>query len=152
MFSEGYMTVKECPRCGAVDPVFIVKELPEATRYYCQTRFGGCGRRVLKKHNPKKNGRKPLGDQPLTPAEKMKRCIPKLPFVESNKTWYVVSTLSEDGTVATFKCLEYGTLKSLDKKYPDDQVLRVGAYPAAKQREYYAMIVEANDQSEHNAG
>jgi hypothetical protein len=137
------MNIDRCPRCGATAPVFEETDRGDIIRYYCRTRVGGCGKVITRKKVREKNGRKPLGDRAMTPSEKVARCIPKLPYTKGCLTWYVVSKVIGDGTATVFECLEHGTLKTLDKKYPDHQVLAVSEYPAAKQRKYKAMIEAA---------
>lgn len=136
--------VEKCPRCGAESPTLKAVDRTDLTDYYCHVSSGGCGKRTRLKKNPQVRGRKPLGDQKLTPREKVQRCLPILPYTRGKMTWYVVSTLIHDGSNTVFKCLEWGSRRSLEQRYPDDQVLAVRRYPAAKQREYAAMIEQAN--------
>lgn len=139
-----------CPDCGLGAPTFYRSENANKITYRCRKggKYDGCGRRVTITKDPKPRGNKMIGTRKLTPRERQLRCKPPLPYARGADTWYVVSTLIDDGSAAVFNCLEFGRLRNIERLYPGMQVLKVKSYPPAKQREYAAMIAAA--QTEEN--
>ena len=137
-----------CPDCGRGAPVFYRSENATKITYRCRkgAKYGGCGKRITVTKNPKPRGNKMIGTRKLTPAERQLRCKPRLPYARGNMTWYVISMLINNGCDTVFNCLEYGHIKTLEKKHPGMQVLKVKSYPPPKQREFAAMIAAAQEQ------
>ena len=99
-------------------------------RYTCRKDRGGCGKSYMDDANPV--GR-PVVDDGLTTADRVRKCLGNMGTSGTGKTWYVVRdrmTYSESAIVA----VSLGTRRSVRADYPECSIVLLSTYPAQMRR------------------
>ena len=99
-------------------------------RYACRNDRGGCGKSYMDDANPV--GR-PLVDDGLTKADRVRKCLGNMGTSGTGKTWYVArsrTTYSKTAIVA----VSLGTSRSTCADYPKCSISLLSAYPARMRR------------------
>ena len=99
-------------------------------RYTCRKDRGGCGKSYMNDANPV--GR-PVVDDGLTKADRVRKCLGNMGTSGTGKTWYVVRdrmTYSESAIVT----VSLGTRRSVCADYPKCSIALLSTYPAQMRR------------------
>ena len=99
-------------------------------RYTCRKDRGGCGKSYMDNANPV--GR-PVVDDGLTTADRVRKCLGNMGTSGTGKTWYVARSQAahpKDAIVA----VSLGTRRSVRADYPEYSIALLSGYPAQMRR------------------